>query len=138
MSINFLGSYSGIDQSTIDQLIAVEKRPLIQLSQKKTNMESQKNAWNDVRTRMTSLFDKIKVLQNSETFTTKKASGGEFATLAVSKNTPEGTYDISVTQLATRASVVGGTIGAIPTPDGDSSTELGLIGKFSINASAHV
>lgn len=138
MSINFLGSYSGIDQSTIDQLIAIEKRPLIQLSEKKNNMETQKNAWNDVRTRLTNLFDKIKALQNSETFSTKKATGGESATLTVSKNTPEATYDISVSQLATRASVVGGTIGAIPTPDGDSSTELGLTGKFSINAAAHV
>ena len=138
MSINFLGSYSGIDQSTIDQLMNIEKRPLIQLSEKKTNMETQKNAWNDVRTRLTNLFDKIKALQDSDTFTSKIASGGESATLTVSKNTPEGTYDVSVSQLATRASVVGGIIGAIPTPDGDSSTELGLIGKFSINAAAHV
>ncbi len=137
MSINFLGSYSGVDQSTIDQLIAIEKRPLIQLSAKKTTMETQKNAWNDVRTRLTNLFDKIKALQNSETFSTKKASGGESATLTVSKNTPEGTYDISVSQLATRASVVGGTIGAITAPDGESNTELGLTGKFSINGAAH-
>lgn len=133
MSINFLGSYSGVDQSTIDQLMAIEKRPLIQLSEKKNNMETQKNAWNDVRTRLTNLFDKIKALQNSETFSTKKASGGESATLTVSKNTPEGTYDISVSQLATRASVVGGTI---TNASGDSSKELGLTGKFSINGDA--
>ncbi|MFH5834865.1 flagellar filament capping protein FliD [Proteiniclasticum sp. C24MP] len=134
MSINFLGSYSGIDQSTIDQLIAVEKRPLILLSEKKTNMETQKNAWNDVRTRLTNLFDKIKALQNSETFSSKMATGGESATLTVSKNTPEGTYDVSVTQLATRGSVVGGMISAAA---GDSTKELGLTGKFSINPDAH-
>lgn len=134
MSINFLGSYSGVDQSTIDQLMAVEKRPLIQLSEKKTNTETQMSAWNDVRTRLTNLFDKIKALQSTETFTTKKASGGESASLTVSKNTPEGTYDISVSQLATRGSVVGGAITAMTSVSGDSSTELGLTGKFSINA----
>ncbi|MBO1265354.1 flagellar filament capping protein FliD [Proteiniclasticum sp. SCR006] len=134
MSINFLGSYSGIDQSTIDQLMAVEKRPLIQLSEKKTNTETQMSAWNDVRTRLTNLFDKIKALQNTETFSSKKTSGGESATLTVSKNTPEGTYDISVSQLATRGSVVGGAITAMTSVSGDSSTELGLTGKFSINA----
>lgn len=134
MSINFLGSYSGIDQSTIDQLMAVEKRPLIQLSEKKTNTETQMSAWNDVRTRLTNLFDKIKALQNTETFSSKKTSGGESATLTVSKNTPEGTYDISVSQLATRGSVVGGAISAMTDVSGDSSTELGLTGKFSINA----
>ena len=33
--INFLGSYSGIDQSTIEQLMAVEKQPLVHMAQKK-------------------------------------------------------------------------------------------------------
>ncbi|WP_312651498.1 flagellar filament capping protein FliD [Proteiniclasticum sp.] len=130
MAINFLGSYSGIDQSTIEQLMAVEKRPLIQLSAKKTNMETQKSAWNDVRTRLTNLFDKIKALQNSETYTTKKATAGESVNITTSKNTPEGTYEIHVQQLASRASVIGGTVSLA---GNDTSKELGLIGKFAIN-----
>jgi len=131
MSINFLGSYSGIDQSTIEQLMAVEKRPLIQLSAKKTNMEAQKGAWNDVRTRLTNLFDKIKALQNSETYTTKKASVGESVNITTSKNTPEGTYEIHVQQLASRTSVIGG---AVASADNDTGKELGLTGKFAINS----
>lgn len=130
MAINFLGSYSGVDQSTIDQLMAIEKRPLIQLSTKKTTMETQKGAWNDVRTRLTNLFDKIKALQNTETFSTKKATAGTAANITASKNTPEGTYEIHVQQLATRGSFVGGAIAAA---DNDSAKALGLTGKFSIN-----
>jgi len=130
MAINFLGSYSGVDQSTIEQLMAIEKRPLIQLSAKKTTMETQKNAWNDVRTRLTNLFDKIKALQNTDTYTAMKATAGESANLTASKNTPEGTYEIHVQQLATRASFIGEKVLA----DGqDATTALGVEGKFSIN-----
>lgn len=130
MAINFLGSYSGVDQSTIDSLMAIEKRPLIQLSAKKTTMETQKNGWNDVRTRLTNLFDKIKALQNSDTFSTMKATTGENANLTVSKNTPGGAYDVFVQQLATKASVIGSSI---PLAAGDSTKALGLTGKFAIN-----
>ena len=46
-SINFLGSYSGIDQSMIDQLMQIERLPLNQLNNKKTGITSEKNAWKD-------------------------------------------------------------------------------------------
>lgn len=130
MSINFMGSYSGIDQTMIDQLMAIEKRPLVQMSERKTSMETQKNAWNDVRTRLNNLFEKIKVLQNSDTFSSMKATGGESATITTSKNSPEGVYEISVQQLATKTSVIGGKI---VEASGDSTKALGLTGKFSIN-----
>ncbi len=131
-TINFMGSYSGIDQTMIDQLMAVEKRPLVQLAERKTSMESQKNAWNDVRTRLNNLFEKIKVLQNAETYTTKNAaSSGEAANMTASRNSPEGIYQIHVGQLATNTSVVGGAIAAA---QGDSSKELGLSGSFTVNA----
>lgn len=130
MSINFMGSYSGIDQTMIDQLMAIEKRPLVQMSERKTTMESQKNAWNDVRTRLNNLFEKIKVLQNSDTFSSMKATGGESATITASKNSPEGVYEVFVEQLATKTSVIGGKI---VEASGDSTKALGLTGKFSIN-----
>lgn len=127
--VNFLGSYSGIDQSTIDQMMAVEKRPLIQMSAKKTNIEEQKNAWNDVRTRLNSLFEKIKALQSSDIYAAKTVSKGEGASLTVSKNTNSGSYNISVQQLATKTSTVGGVITAA---EGKSE------GKFSINGKAEI
>ena len=130
MSINFMGSYSGIDQTMIDQLMAVEKRPLVQMSERKTTMETQKNAWNDVRTRLNNLFEKIKVLQNSDTFSSMKATGGESATITTSKNSPEGVYEISVQQLATKTSVIGGKI---VEASSDSTKALGLTGTFKLN-----
>ena len=130
MSINFMGSYSGIDQTMIDQLMAIEKRPLVQMSERKTTMETQKNAWNDVRTRLNNLFEKIKVLQNSDTFSSMKATGGESATITTSKNSPEGVYEISVQQLATKTSVIGGKI---VEASSDSTKALGLTGTFKLN-----
>ncbi len=125
-----MGSYSGIDQTMIDQLMAVEKRPLVQMSERKTTMETQKNAWNDVRTRLNNLFEKIKVLQNSDTFSSMKATGGESATMTTSKNSPEGVYEISVQQLATKTSVIGGKI---VEASSDSTKALGLTGTFKLN-----
>lgn len=130
-TVNFMGSYSGIDQSMIDQLMAVEKRPLIQLSSKKTSIETQKNAWNDVRTRLKSLFDKIKVLESAETYTSKLSTAGEAVSITPSKNTPEGTYQISVEQLATTTSVFGSV-------SNDSAAALGVAGSFTINAATQI
>ena len=129
--VNFLGSYSGVDKSTIDQLMSVEKRPLIQMAEKKTNYEAQKNAWNDVRTRLNSLFEKIKNLESSDTYSAKTVSKGEGSSLTTSKNTSSGSYTIHVKQMASKTSMIGGVV-AIP-DGGDASKELGFSGKFSIN-----
>lgn len=129
-TVNFMGSYSGIDQTMIDQLMAIEKRPLIQLSEKKTSLESEKNAWNDVRTRLSSLFDKIKVLKSEETYTSKTATTGVGANLSVSKNSPEGAFKIAVRQLATNTSVIGGKFLA---EGQDATAPLNLAGKFVLN-----
>jgi flagellar hook-associated protein 2 len=130
-TVNFMGSYSGIDKSMIDQLMAIEKRPLIQLSSKKTGIESAKNSWNDVRTRLKSLFDKIKALESSETYTSKLATAGEAVSITPSKNTPEGSYQISVQQLATTTSIIGST-------QNDSTVALGATGSFTINGATQV
>lgn len=134
-TVNFMGSYSGIDQTMIDQLMAVEKRPLIKLSEKKESIGTQKNAWNDVKTRLNNLFDKLKALQSSETYTSKLASPGNNASLVVSKNSAEGTYQIHVEQLATSTSVIGDEI---LKASGDSAKALELSGKFTINGNTEI
>ncbi len=134
-TVNFLGSYSGIDQTMIDQLMAIEKRPLINLSAKKESINTQKSAWNDVKSRLSNLFDKLKALQSSETYTSKLASSGSNASLVVSENSAEGTYQFHVDQLATSTSVIGGTI---LNASGDSSKALGLSGNFTLNASTEI
>lgn len=129
--INFIGSYSGIDKATIDQLMQAEKMPLIQLSYKKTDLTAKQNAWKDVNTRLNSLFEKIKTLQNSETFTAKTStsSNDKIVTMSASKNAVPGTYKINVEQLASSTSIISGPISAA---NGDSTTALAIDGKFTI------
>ncbi|HCX64256.1 MAG TPA: hypothetical protein DHN33_03495 [Eubacteriaceae bacterium] len=136
-TINFLGSYSGIDQSVIDQLMAVEKRPLVQMADQKESMEAKKNAWNDIRTRLNSLNEKAKALQNSETFDAMKATSTdeEAVTFTASRNSPVGSYNVAVEQLATNSSLIGGTVAL---SGGDSTTELGLDGAFTINGDTEI
>lgn len=127
-----MGSYSGIDKSTIDQLMAAEKMPLVQLSNKKTSITEQQNAWKDVNTRLNSLFEKIKTLQSNSTFTTKTStsSNDKNVSMTVGNNATTGSYKVYVEKLATSASVVGTKI----LKDGqDNNTKLNISGDFTIN-----
>lgn len=108
--MNFIGSYSGIDKTTIDQLMAAEKFPLIQLSNKKTSITEKQNAWKDINTRLNSLFEKVKSLQNKDTFDSKTSSStnDKNVSMTVGKSATDGVYEIKVTQLATNASTIFG------------------------------
>ena len=103
-----MGSYSGIDKSMIEQLMQAEKLPLNQLTNKKTNITTQKNAWKDVNTRLKTLFDKVKALQSSDIYTamTSKSSNSEVASMTASKDASIGSYNINVKQLATNTKVI--------------------------------
>ena len=106
--INFIGSYSGIDQSVIDQLMEVERLPLRQYESKKSSITQKQNAWKDINTRLNNLFNKLKTLQSKDTFTAKtaKSSNEEIVAVSTSNKAVEGTYDIEVKKLATNTKMV--------------------------------
>ena len=137
--INFIGSYSGIDQATIDKLMEVEKLPLIQLSNKKIDITSKQNAWKDVNTRLNSLFEKLKVLQSPETFNsrTTKSSDDSFVSVTASKDAVDGKYDISVGKLATSTRVIGGKLDSVYDENG-KFIALGMNGSFTIENNDYV
>ncbi|HMM68965.1 MAG TPA: flagellar filament capping protein FliD [Gudongella oleilytica] len=112
MSINFIGSYSGIDNSSIQQLMEVEKLPLAGLAKKKTSITEMQNAWKDINTRLKSLFDKVKVLQSPDIFQSKSATSSNDAVVAVSagKSAASSQYRIHVETLATASKSVGSQI----------------------------
>jgi len=129
--ISFIGSYSGIDRSMIDQLMEAEKMPLVQLSNKKTTITEKQNAWRDINTRLNSLFDKIKTLQSSSTFTSKtaKSTNENIVTMSAGTSATEGTYDIYVKQLATNSRIIGGKV---LEEDQKITDALGKSGTFTI------
>lgn len=129
--INFLGSYSGIDQSTVDSLMAVEKQPLIQMAEQKETYESKQNAWRDINTRLDSLMAKVRDLQLSSTYEGKTASSADSETVSAEagSSAAAGTYEIAVERLATSARVIGTKLLA----EGETNaTELGIEGSLTI------
>lgn len=120
-----------MDQSTIDSLMAVEKKPLLQLQSKVTSLEDEKNAWNDIKTRLNTLLEKVKELKSPEIFQARSvvSSDESVVTFSASKGAPEGEYRVAVTQLASNTNVISGTVAAAA---GSSSTELGLAGSFTM------
>jgi flagellar hook-associated protein 2 len=127
--INFIGSYSGMDQSVIDKLMAVEKRPLVQMTQKKSAMEAQKHAWKDVTTRLTNLLDKLAALSKTDTFFSKTItpSNPEKVSASGGQDAVAGNYDLKISQLATRTTVTGTHMTSM-TPD----DPLGLSGTLTL------
>lgn len=133
-SINIMGSYSGIDKSMIDQIMVAEKMPFVQMSKNKSTVTEKQNAWRDVNTRLNSLFEKIKTLQNSDTFLSKAATStnDKTVTMSPSINAITGTYKVNVNQLASNTSIISGEVSL---NDGDISKELGITGNFIIKNS---
>lgn len=139
--INFLGSYSGIDMDTIDQLMQVEAIPLQRMSDTKERYRAQKDAWRDINTRLKNLYDRIKDLSFSSTYFTKKAETTQekIITAAASTNAVNGTYQLSVQRLASAAQITSGKIvgsSEFSAVD-DSSNPLGISGSFKIEANGN-
>lgn len=107
--INFIGSYSGIDQTSIDKLMEAHKMPLKSLNNKKTSITDKQNAWKDVNTRLNNLFEKLKTLQKDSTFLSRTATStnDKMVTMEVGTAAPEGEYKIAVKQLATNTRIIG-------------------------------
>lgn len=137
--INFIGSYSGIDQSTIDKLMQAERLPLNQLTSKKTDITAKQNAWKDVNTRLTSLFNRLKDLQDPSTFnsmTAKVGSDRNIVSATASKDAIAGKYDIDVTQLATSSRIISGKIDVDNIKAGELTIENedGAVAKITVES----
>lgn len=128
MKISAIGSYSGIDQTTIDTLMALEKRPFGKLQEDKTIFQNRKNAWNDIRVRIQNLHEKIKELQKPELYQRKVASQGTGVMVSPGKDAAIGNYDISVQSVATKSRVIGES----PTV-GNKTKPLDASGRLRIN-----
>lgn len=129
--INFIGSYSGMDQSVIDKLMAVEKRPLITFSSNKSSLEAKQGAWKDVSTRLKNLLDKIATLSKTETLYSKTTASSDDTVVSSSgtRDAVSGQYEVIVTQLATQTKVTGT---AMPEPNFD--VPLNLTGSLTLGS----
>jgi flagellar hook-associated protein 2 len=126
-TINFMGSYSGIDRNTINQLMEAERIPLKKLESRKEETVKMQNAWRDVNTRMNTLFEKMKALESPDTFSSKSvtSTNESLVTATANRHAMNGVYDLQIESIATATSIVGSRLDV-----SSITTELGVGGGF--------
>lgn len=122
------GLVSGLDTETlIAQLMAIERRPVVLAQQRQSDLETERNVWKDIGTRLNNLLNRVNELKaGAAGFSSGKATSSDETVLAATGQagaTP-GIYNVTVTQLASAHSVKSKLF--------DSSSALGISGTFKI------
>ena len=110
MSISNLAlpGLSGYDfSSVIDMMVRNYSLPLNRMTDKKSVLETQKDAWRDVNTRLSSLENALDKLRTTTTWTGTSASSSnsEILSASGSAGAVKGTYNIKVLQTAAAQTV---------------------------------
>ncbi|MFS8543387.1 MAG: hypothetical protein LOD91_06050, partial [Limnochordales bacterium] len=75
MSMYISGIASGLDTDAwIEAVMALERRPITQLQQRKNALQQQKDAWRDINTRLNNLSSRLSDLRLSTTFLNRTAT----------------------------------------------------------------
>jgi len=150
-TINVSGLASGIDfNATVDKLIAVERRPITLLENKKADEIARQNALADLnslmltlRTSAQNMADASSFLVNSSTLTATSTTGNAvdpatILSVTAGSNALAGSHTVTVTQIASAEKL--GSTGAILDSAGGQITSttqpLGLSGTFQIKGQA--
>ncbi|MGB4418036.1 MAG: flagellar filament capping protein FliD [bacterium] len=112
----------------IEQLMALERRPVVRLEQRQLELERKAGAWRDVRSRLTNLLNRVGDLRSATTYTAMKVSSGDegVVTAAASAGAVPATYEVEVVQLAVTQRYVS------EEKFNDINKELNLEGKLLI------
>lgn len=122
------GLATGLDwRKMIDELLAIERRPLQALEQRKGRLQAIQGAWGELRSALQALDTSLDPLLLNVTFQARAvtSSAPTVVTAQAATGAATGSYAISVTQLA-QAQVVA-------SDQFDPSAELGFSGTFTIN-----
>ncbi|NLN16827.1 MAG: flagellar filament capping protein FliD [Firmicutes bacterium] len=123
------GLATGLDvEAIITQLMAIERRPLVAMEQRKNKYQEEKNAWRDINTRLLNLQNNLDSLLAPDLFQRMAAtsSKADVVTASASSKALDGKYDIEVEQLAQAHRVASKRFDEVDSP-------LGLEGTFKIN-----
>ncbi|HEY3315685.1 MAG TPA: flagellar cap protein FliD N-terminal domain-containing protein, partial [Bacillota bacterium] len=127
--ISIGGLVSGLDpDALVSQLMALERKPVLDLQAKKTKLQLQADAWRDVNTRLYTLQSRAYDLKQTYTFYSKTVSSSDatIATATAATTTAVGNYALKVGQLAQAHVVASG-------PYADPNTGRGVSGTPTIN-----
>lgn len=122
------GAVSGLDtENLVNQLMAVESRPVALMRQRLAVLESRRQAWQTLNTHLYNLQAKLAALTKLDTFGRTSVAGSNAAVVtAAGSSAPEGSYSVTVTALAT-AHCIGSAA------HDDSGSPLGVSGTITVN-----
>ncbi len=108
--LSLSGLATGMDtQGIIDQLVAIEQRPIYNYQQEISELEQTKGAWRDINNRLDNLENKLTDLKLSSTYNSRTASSSnkDVVTATAANSANEANYDITVNQVATAQRLIG-------------------------------
>lgn len=111
-TISSLGiSGSGLDETVITKLMAVERQPIAQLSTKTEGLKTQLSAFGKVQSALSTLRDAAAKLTKPDTWGGSLATSSDATAVSVTAGSgaPVGTNTISVSQLASSQTLAGST-----------------------------
>lgn len=132
-SSSALSGLSGYDfDSIVEMMTATYSQPLTRMQEQQSVLQTKKDAWRDVNTRLSSLENALTKLRNSATWAGTSATSSNVGVLSVSSatGTTQGTYNIKVVQMAAAQTAVSGKIATEETSAATSVTG----GTFTITA----
>ena len=124
------GLSSGMNTTAIiEQLMAIEAKPLYIAETRKAELKTKDDAWRDVNSRVFNLREKMSALKSSLTFKSRSVKLGteEYFTATANTGAAESTYNVEVVHLA-KAHVV-----ASRNDFTSGNTSLNYEGTFEIN-----
>lgn len=130
--ISGTGVFSGIDTAKIiDQLLAVERKPIDVLNKKKSDYNTKISKWGNVSNAITNLKNTLEGLKSGNILTNKALSSNtNILTASASSNAVIGSYDINVIKLAESQSIYSNSYTSINDPVADLNSNP--IQKISI------
>lgn len=142
-SISSPGVGSGLDVTgIINGLMNVERRPLQLLQTEATKITTKVSAWGKIQSQLAALQDSARNLMKADTYSAAKASSSDESKVKVTTQAgaTAGNYDIEVTKLAQRQSLVATSVASDATVVGSGSLTFtfGTVtaGSFSASATA--
>ncbi|MEA4883636.1 MAG: flagellar filament capping protein FliD [Clostridia bacterium] len=103
------GLSTGYDTTAvIDQLMAIERRPVLQMQQKQNKIKSRADAWRDIATRLSALKTRATSLKSAATINAKSASTSSASVVAAtaSAGAANGVHKVWVDRMATSTKIV--------------------------------
>jgi len=131
LSTNLIsGLSSGFDwRSVVDKLMAIERRPVDLLEQKKSDYESQLSEWQSFNTKLLALRTAAQALQEPDDFNIYTANmtsdsadvdASDLLSVSASSSASVGSYSIQITNIATAQKLSSASFSSITTALGSS------------------